>query len=335
MKMKPTRYISLKEASRVCGYSQKYLNLRARQGKLKAEKVGRNWVTTKEWLDDYIRGVENFREAQSRSAVAANLPVQEAGVLLERERVSLPLKGALVLVVAAAIVFIGITSGEQGMQKGVAAVTEVLAQTERTGKQVVLGAQDLPEDLNKLSQNVGRGVKYAVESPSEFAYTYADWLARGATSLTKGIGKAYVQADQALSHGIRSDLSGIAAGYRSFNDTVDSLFTKASGFKFFAKGEPAGEQPPQQEEPLATPGEPAPEQGPTVIVQQPVREVVREVLDSSALEELRAQVADLLTLQGDLQSLRALAERIQSHPPDIVNPVAPVYIGSSGIQVGG
>ncbi len=45
-------YISLKEASKYCSYSPDYLKLRARQGKLKALKLGRNWFTTKEWVEE-------------------------------------------------------------------------------------------------------------------------------------------------------------------------------------------------------------------------------------------------------------------------------------------
>lgn len=51
-------YISLQEATKYCDYSQEYLSLRARRGKLRAVKNGRNWVTTKEWLENYIRETE-------------------------------------------------------------------------------------------------------------------------------------------------------------------------------------------------------------------------------------------------------------------------------------
>lgn len=47
-------YISLQQATKFCNYSQEYLSLRARQGKLKSLKLGRNWVTTKEWLEEYL-----------------------------------------------------------------------------------------------------------------------------------------------------------------------------------------------------------------------------------------------------------------------------------------
>jgi hypothetical protein len=56
-----TRYISLSQAAKFCNYSQDYLNLRARQKKLKAVKLGRNWVTTREWLDEYSRQMEEFK----------------------------------------------------------------------------------------------------------------------------------------------------------------------------------------------------------------------------------------------------------------------------------
>lgn len=54
-------YISLKKAADYSeSYSQDYLSLRARQGKLKAKKLGRNWVTTKKWVDEYISEINKY-----------------------------------------------------------------------------------------------------------------------------------------------------------------------------------------------------------------------------------------------------------------------------------
>jgi len=72
-------YISLQEATKYCGYSQEYLSLRARQGKLKALKFGRNWVTKKEWLEEYLKSVEEYNNNFKIKKVAAppeNLPVE-------------------------------------------------------------------------------------------------------------------------------------------------------------------------------------------------------------------------------------------------------------------
>ncbi|MCK4592505.1 helix-turn-helix domain-containing protein [Candidatus Parcubacteria bacterium] len=49
-----TNYISLNEAAKLTNYSQDYISLLCRQKKLKGIKIGRNWVTTREWVEDYI-----------------------------------------------------------------------------------------------------------------------------------------------------------------------------------------------------------------------------------------------------------------------------------------
>jgi len=51
------QYISLNEAAKHCDYSQEYLSLRIRQGKLRGKKFARNWVTKKEWLEEYLKKV--------------------------------------------------------------------------------------------------------------------------------------------------------------------------------------------------------------------------------------------------------------------------------------
>jgi len=55
-------YISLGEAAKNSPYSQEYLSLRARQGKLKSIKLGRNWATKQEWVDEYISLMNEYRE---------------------------------------------------------------------------------------------------------------------------------------------------------------------------------------------------------------------------------------------------------------------------------
>ena len=55
-------YLSLQEATKYSNYSQEYLSLRARQGKLKSVKVGRNWVTKREWLDEYLKKTQEYNK---------------------------------------------------------------------------------------------------------------------------------------------------------------------------------------------------------------------------------------------------------------------------------
>jgi len=60
------KYISLHKATKFCDYSQEYLSLRARQGKLKAIKIGRNWITKKEWLENYLEEFNNNSEKKEQ-----------------------------------------------------------------------------------------------------------------------------------------------------------------------------------------------------------------------------------------------------------------------------
>jgi fibronectin-binding autotransporter adhesin len=47
-------FLSLAEASKITGYHQDYLGFLARTGKLSAQKIGRNWVTTQNALDELM-----------------------------------------------------------------------------------------------------------------------------------------------------------------------------------------------------------------------------------------------------------------------------------------
>ncbi|MFH1582546.1 MAG: hypothetical protein ABIA08_02210, partial [bacterium] len=47
-------FINLSEASKISPYSQEYISLLARKGKLSAQKFGRNWFTTKEAINNYL-----------------------------------------------------------------------------------------------------------------------------------------------------------------------------------------------------------------------------------------------------------------------------------------
>ncbi|PIX03165.1 hypothetical protein COZ78_01845, partial [bacterium (Candidatus Gribaldobacteria) CG_4_8_14_3_um_filter_42_11] len=66
--IKTNNYISLTEAAeKYTNYSQEYLSLRARQGKLKAVKIGRNWLTKKDWVEEYLAVFNGHGEAITHS----------------------------------------------------------------------------------------------------------------------------------------------------------------------------------------------------------------------------------------------------------------------------
>lgn len=60
-KSKDDRYMSLSEISKITKFSPKYLNLLARAGKLEAHKEGRNWLTTKLSVENYLQNRQRRR----------------------------------------------------------------------------------------------------------------------------------------------------------------------------------------------------------------------------------------------------------------------------------
>jgi hypothetical protein len=80
------KYILLREATKYCNYSQSYLSLRARQGKLKAKKIKRNWYATKEWLQDYL---DNIAEKGKKERIVIK-PPEKLPIETENERLIEP-----------------------------------------------------------------------------------------------------------------------------------------------------------------------------------------------------------------------------------------------------
>ncbi|MDR1211387.1 MAG: Fic family protein [Spirochaetaceae bacterium] len=60
-------YISLQEASGLCEYGVEYLSYLARTGRLKAVKLRKNWLTTREALMDYIENVKKNSKKQAKA----------------------------------------------------------------------------------------------------------------------------------------------------------------------------------------------------------------------------------------------------------------------------
>ena len=48
-----SEYISLREAAKLTDLSQGYLAFLIRQKKLQGKKIGKIWVTKKEWIDEF------------------------------------------------------------------------------------------------------------------------------------------------------------------------------------------------------------------------------------------------------------------------------------------
>jgi hypothetical protein len=73
-------FMPLSEAAKLSGYTPEYLNLRARQGKLQAKKIGRNWHTKKEWLDEFLGSKVEEEKAGEEEKVETDRVEEVKGV---------------------------------------------------------------------------------------------------------------------------------------------------------------------------------------------------------------------------------------------------------------
>ena len=56
-------FIDLKEAAKLFGYTQHHFGLLCRQGKLRSKRIGKKWMTRKEWIEKYLSSVEeNYKK---------------------------------------------------------------------------------------------------------------------------------------------------------------------------------------------------------------------------------------------------------------------------------
>ena len=87
-KNKIREYISLAKAAELCEYSQDYLSLRARNKKLRAKKLGRNWFTTIEWLEEYsiANGKSLFEENGEVEKSIKSESTKDDGVMSEGKK---------------------------------------------------------------------------------------------------------------------------------------------------------------------------------------------------------------------------------------------------------
>jgi len=193
MQTDPQEYISLTEAAKFCSYSQEYLSLRARQGKLKSVKFGRNWVTKKEWLEEYLEKAEEYNNNFKIKKVVAppeNLPV---------EKLPVPkLRFAFVMALVFVLLVGGVVFGKESFKN----VYQDLSRT----KFIVV--RDLDFAVTKFGENTDLAVK-------EIFATTKNTISLGAE------GGGIVFSDMAK--GVKSFSQNFSSSVMKFNEDVDEF----------------------------------------------------------------------------------------------------------------
>jgi excisionase family DNA binding protein len=71
--MSDEQYIPLSELAEGTPYSQEYLSLLARKGKIPAQKVGRSWCSTREAVEQYVKEQAQFYQGEIKTDSVADL----------------------------------------------------------------------------------------------------------------------------------------------------------------------------------------------------------------------------------------------------------------------
>lgn len=430
---KHNQYISLEEATKFCGYSQEYLSLRARQGKLKAEKFGRNWVTTKKWLKEYLKHIKNYENNINNVSTSFSLS--------ELLNLSKPILKVCALILIIISIGTGVVFGYPFFEEKVIEPTGAFISNFQT--QLFTGAGLLSDELkdkkmgleenfkktlvslekipNELKSNISQNISFLnrnlseinqrvkeiaqetklgfknigkkiSEQPRKTAEKFERVIIKTTEKITKGfegtihfvsysireisnslgngfrgIGKEMVKVGKGfekVGKGLAKVPKAITKGFNLFSQKVVSIFKETkkgkkeiiTGDEFVLKRieeivdeinkkgatkEQLG-QVQQILEEMKEKGVPTKEiiREVSKIVQiMPEKQITKETIitkiDDKELKRLKADISDIQKWGVDIKQLQKLTQKIQSQPPQMQYISSPVYVGSSGLQVGG
>jgi len=227
-----SEYISLQEAAKYCSYSQEYLALRTRQGKLKAVKFGRNWVTKKEWLEEYLQKVEEYNENLKIKKVVAppeNLPVEKiAEVRPLQTKPAIGVRFAFVVALAFVLLATGIVFGKESFKnvyRDIEPYTYIVGGAgDIIAENIVEVTADIALGIPQSFVNVSRDINGAISKLGENMAAISmpeislrEWF----SSQTEEIVQNYIIANDFLERKISQGLKAITQFFKKTEKIVE------------------------------------------------------------------------------------------------------------------
>ena len=158
------KFILLSEAATQCRYSQEYLSLRARQGKLRSIKRGRNWMTTNQWLREYLDYCEGLKEKNKPKAGLIKEKMQTVVPEIEQEQLKKTIKAIKPEIIQNFWVLLF-----NGVKDAVANVFKAARKHGFTEK--ILG-----DRLQTKLSDIGREIKFSLKSFGELLTFINVWI---------------------------------------------------------------------------------------------------------------------------------------------------------------
>lgn len=354
-------YISLREAAEYTGYSQEYLNLRIRQKKLKGIKIGRNWATTKEWMNEYVERVNNYKNQRAESKAKKErekkkpIPPTSSFTPTPTPAPFQPGPRAWFVAITLALVFVlgsvGTIFSYPYLESAIKSIrisdltTNIFSGADLISEEFSQLGQSIAQNLSQSSQLISKGTDKAGEGISRTISQGAKSIKNFTFNLTNDLVKFIIQDISAIKKFVSNIPQRVVSIFKEKPKPAipEQILTQEQIEKLIAEKFVTEEQLRELQEgfeKLKTEGLPQKEiikevQRITQIT--PVKEITKEILtiDDKSLRELKSQIAEIQEWEKDIQTLQTLTSKLQTHPPYTQVTTAPVYIGSQGIQIGG
>jgi len=329
-------YISLSEAAKYCNYSQEYLSLRARQGKLKAVKFGRTWFTKKEWLEEYIRQVEEYkakRRSQTLKKEALLKPPLEQPSLPKKPQKQLflpkPVSVLLSLFILASLLSFALAFPSPFLSSFKSTISPFSSSFSS------FSLSDLSSLLSP-SKPIQKGeIKDYFSFISQFLKTKTNTL------LSLIWPEKFLKEDASLlSLKPQSQKQTKPLSFESQNQIIILQKQIESLFQDKEINEKKIESLKEQINLLKEKG---------IKTTQIVKEIQRiekvypkeiiekqiKVLASEDLKEIQEEIKEIKKWKEDIDNLREITKKLKAQPTYTLASTAPIYVGSSGIQTSG
>src|SRR3990167_2469392 len=254
------QYISLKDAAQFCNYSQEYLSLRARQGKLKATKIGRNWLTTHAWILEYVNETEGLKTEKEKEydvgegetkwiEPPANIPtedsiIQESNPYVKRISASpfSAFKVGAVLSLIFALVGSGSVFGKEGwyeIAKHAVSFVEDFGKGFDTGFEYAIPA--VATHVSLFGEGFETGVKTLGNVADSAVQTFGEGFDGSFRNTVADISSRVVAFGQGFDTGLAISTTTLDLGIQSFGQGFDGgvgvvTHALASGVQSFGQG---------------------------------------------------------------------------------------------------
>jgi len=201
------KYLSLSEAAKYTPYSAEYLSLRARQGKLKAIKIGKIWVTKKEWVEEYVRKYRGMEEVEK----IPNTKIQKPKIKIPKIKFQIPkIKTEILFALTILLLFVSVALAKDSLK--------ILA------KEIVLSLEEVGEDFMIVANSQIQKLNSSLSKTRENIQSIFSLAKEGAKIVTENFSESLSQTTKEIVFGVAAIGETAQRGFASVSEIFKEYF---------------------------------------------------------------------------------------------------------------